>query len=226
MSCTPAPALRASWAPRPGFISTQWTVVPTGMLRSGRQLPALIGASLALISFAPASTPFGAIMLLVTATLMTHGDAAQVIAAAVFLESLDQRLVRPALVQARLHHLDYKAAAGGGRLYFNQCHRLYPSLQLRGELLRARELNVETRLQLHIRLFAVIAAPHHLAESLGLAQADHRADVLDLDAEHLLDGLFELGLIGIARHLIYELAIAIGRHRALLGDMRGQQYLQ
>src|SRR3569623_213735 len=70
-----------------------------------------------------------AIVLLVTAALMTHGDAAQVIAAAVFLESLDQRLVRPAFVQARLHHLDHKAAARGSGLYFNQCHRLYPSLQ-------------------------------------------------------------------------------------------------
>src|SRR3569623_32001 len=145
MSCTPAPALRASWAPRPGFISTQWTVVPTGMLRSGRQLPALIGASLALISFAPASTPFGAIMLLVTATLMTHGDAAEGIAAAVFLESLDQRLVRPALVQARLHHLDYKAAAGGGRLYFNQCHRLYPSLQTARRVTAHRRIRYRTR---------------------------------------------------------------------------------
>src|SRR3569832_133833 len=159
----------------------------------------------------------GAAVRIVFQTL-DHAGAADLVAtetAAAILEALDQRLVRPALVQARLHHLDYKAAAGGGRRYFNQCHRLYPSLQLRGELLRARELNVETRLQLHIRLFAVIAAPHHLAEALGLAQAVHRADVLDLDAEHLLDGLFDLGLIGIARHLKYELAIAIGRHRAL-----------
>ena len=29
----------------PGFSSMQWMVVPTGMLRSGRVLPALIGAS-------------------------------------------------------------------------------------------------------------------------------------------------------------------------------------
>src|SRR3569833_1313763 len=53
-----------------------------------------------------------AIMLLVTATLMAHGDAAEVIAAAVFLVSLDQLLGRPALVQARRYHLDYIAAAG------------------------------------------------------------------------------------------------------------------
>ena len=44
-SCTPAPAARAICAPLPGIISTQCTVVPTGMLRSGSALPVLIGAS-------------------------------------------------------------------------------------------------------------------------------------------------------------------------------------
>src|SRR3569832_832197 len=72
-----------------------------------------------------------AIMLLVTATLMTHGDAAEVIAAA--------------LLQARLHHLDYKAAAGGGRLYFNQCHRLYPSLQTARRVTAHRRIRYRTR---------------------------------------------------------------------------------
>ena len=44
-SCTDAPALRTICAPLPGRSSTQWTTLPTGMLRSGRALPALIGAS-------------------------------------------------------------------------------------------------------------------------------------------------------------------------------------
>jgi hypothetical protein len=39
------PAERAICAPLPGSISTQWMVVPTGMLRIGSVLPALIGAS-------------------------------------------------------------------------------------------------------------------------------------------------------------------------------------
>src|SRR3569832_1219606 len=97
--------------------------------------------------------------------------------------------------------------------------------KLRGEILRTAEFDIEPGLQFDVSLFAVfvasfllvvvfvfvlvvfgvIVAPHHLAEALGLAQAVHRADVLDLDAEHLLDGLFDLGLIGIARHLKYEL---------------------
>ena len=35
------PAERASWPPRPGFISTLWTMVPTGMSRSGMRVARL-----------------------------------------------------------------------------------------------------------------------------------------------------------------------------------------
>ena len=44
-----APAERTICAPLPGNISTQWIVLPTGMLRSGKLLPTLIGASEPLI---------------------------------------------------------------------------------------------------------------------------------------------------------------------------------
>ncbi|CFW40346.1 Uncharacterised protein [Bordetella pertussis] len=57
-----APAERAIWAPLPGIISMQWIVVPTGMLRIGRVLPARIGASMPEISVAPTSRPRGAMM--------------------------------------------------------------------------------------------------------------------------------------------------------------------
>ncbi|CFP64105.1 Uncharacterised protein [Bordetella pertussis] len=40
----------------------QWIVVPTGMLRIGRVLPARIGASMPEISVAPTSRPRGAMM--------------------------------------------------------------------------------------------------------------------------------------------------------------------
>src|SRR3954447_24488711 len=39
ISCTDAPAERASWPPRPGCSSTLWITVPTGIRDSGRQLP-------------------------------------------------------------------------------------------------------------------------------------------------------------------------------------------
>ena len=60
ISVTEVPAERAICAPLPGSISTQWIVEPTGMLRIGSVLPALIGASEPDISVAPASTPRGA----------------------------------------------------------------------------------------------------------------------------------------------------------------------
>ncbi len=61
-SCTLVPALRASWAPLPGLSSTQCTVVPTGMFRIGRQLPALMGAVAPELTSSPAFRPFGAMM--------------------------------------------------------------------------------------------------------------------------------------------------------------------
>ena len=61
-SIADVPAERAICAPLPGSISMQWMVVPTGMLRMGSVLPALMGASLPLISAVPTDTPFGATM--------------------------------------------------------------------------------------------------------------------------------------------------------------------
>jgi hypothetical protein len=46
----------------PGFISMQWMVEPTGIERSGRQLPGLIGESEPDTRRSPTATPFGAMM--------------------------------------------------------------------------------------------------------------------------------------------------------------------
>ena len=62
ISVTEVPAERAICAPLPGSISTQWIVEPTGMLRIGSVLPALIGASEPLTIVAPTSRPRGAMM--------------------------------------------------------------------------------------------------------------------------------------------------------------------
>ena len=55
-NCTEVPAARANWAPLPGCSSIAWMVEPTGMLRKGRQLPGLMGASAPLINGLPVST--------------------------------------------------------------------------------------------------------------------------------------------------------------------------
>ena len=55
------PAIARS-VPLGGQEPMQWMVLPTGMLRNGSALPALIGASEPLTSCAPAATPRGAMM--------------------------------------------------------------------------------------------------------------------------------------------------------------------
>jgi hypothetical protein len=62
MSCTEAPAERASWPPRPGCSSTLWITVPTGIRDSGRQLPTEISASGPLATVAPTCRRAGARM--------------------------------------------------------------------------------------------------------------------------------------------------------------------
>src|SRR5262245_51598670 len=56
----PAPALRTSCAPPPGPSSIAWIVRPTGMWRSGRQLPGFASAAGPLATTSPGSTPSGA----------------------------------------------------------------------------------------------------------------------------------------------------------------------
>ena len=56
------PAERAIWAPLPGSSSMQWMIEPTGMLRIGSVLPALIGASAPDTTVEPTSRPRGAMM--------------------------------------------------------------------------------------------------------------------------------------------------------------------
>ena len=56
------PAERAILAPPPGRSSTQWIVVPTGMLRSGRLLPGLMSAFGPASTFMPCTRSFGAMM--------------------------------------------------------------------------------------------------------------------------------------------------------------------
>src|SRR6267143_194590 len=54
------PAARTSCAPRPGWSSTPWIVVPVGMFSSGRQLPTRASASGPDITVSPTLSAFGA----------------------------------------------------------------------------------------------------------------------------------------------------------------------
>jgi hypothetical protein len=56
------PAERHIWAPAPILSSTAWISVPTGMKRSGNELPGLMSAELALMTWSPTSSFCGAMM--------------------------------------------------------------------------------------------------------------------------------------------------------------------
>src|SRR5690606_11576458 len=62
------------------------------------------------------------IVLLVTTANVASGDTTVVVTAASLRLLLEQRSVRSALVQLRADHFDDKAAAGGSRFAFNDCH--------------------------------------------------------------------------------------------------------
>src|SRR5436305_13484578 len=61
-SCTELPADRPILAPAPGFSSTAWITVPTGMFRSGRALPGRMSAPSPDIRRSPTRRPCGARM--------------------------------------------------------------------------------------------------------------------------------------------------------------------
>src|SRR5207253_2361194 len=63
-----------------------------------------------------------AVMLLVAAALVAHGDVAIVVAPRTAFLRLDQRLDGPALVQVRIDDLDQRATAGRARYVFDTCH--------------------------------------------------------------------------------------------------------
>jgi hypothetical protein len=61
-SVAEVPAERAICAPLPAASRCKWMIEPTGMLRIGSVLPALIGASAPLSIWSPAFRPRGAMM--------------------------------------------------------------------------------------------------------------------------------------------------------------------
>ncbi len=58
----PLPADRAIFAPAPGFSSTAWTMVPTGMLANGSAFPGRMSAVGPDMIRSPTETPCGARM--------------------------------------------------------------------------------------------------------------------------------------------------------------------
>ena len=62
ISWMPAPAERPSWPPRPGWSSTLWTSVPTGISDSGIALPTVMSEPAPDCTVMPTRRRFGARM--------------------------------------------------------------------------------------------------------------------------------------------------------------------
>src|SRR6202140_3411286 len=77
--------------------------------------------------------------------------------------------------------------------------------------------------QAHVRLLPVLGAARALAEAAHLARLVDDVHTGDLDVEHELDRLADVGLGRIAAHTEGVLVVVLHRERGLLGDVRGDQ---
>src|SRR5205085_9554272 len=109
-----------------------------------------------------------------------------------------------------------QAAPGAGRLVGFEHHRLLP----------LEELDRVAFLQRHDRLLPVGPTAFGAADAAELAPHDMRLDVEHLHLEELLDGLFDLGLVGLEVDLEGELVLAVAHAVELLGVERALDDLE
>src|SRR6202035_2380354 len=77
--------------------------------------------------------------------------------------------------------------------------------------------------QAHVRLLPVLGAAGALAEAAHLARLADDVHTRDLDVEHELDRLADVGLGRVAACTEGVLVVVLHRERGLLGDVRGDQ---
>src|SRR5690606_16373391 len=148
-----------------------------------------------------------AILLLVTTTLVTRGDATIVVATTVLGLVLGQRRIGSTLMQILANHLDHKATARRGRLALHNRHDSSPS-----SLLSRQEVDVVARLQCHIRLLPVVTLANSATKILGLALHVQGTNTLDLDLEQRLNSLAHFKLGCIRRNTEHKLVVRVCHH--------------
>src|SRR5262245_60234117 len=79
--------------------------------------------------------------------------------------------------------------------------------------------------QLHVGLLPVRPAAGESSLALDLPVRDARPNALDLRAEELLHGTFDLHLVGVARHLEHDRPTVFAQDRRLLGDERASNHI-
>src|SRR5712691_5184085 len=156
-----------------------------------------------------------AVMLLVAAPLVAHGDMAVDVAARLLRLLLDQRLVRPAFVQVRVYQLDELPPAGRCGFDFDERHGLLRSLE--ADLLPLGERDVG--------LFPLAAVSDVAPKALFLAPDVGDLDRFHLGLEHELDRSLDFGLGRVGRDAENVLVVLFPYEGALLRDLRREQHL-
>src|SRR6266511_3212646 len=158
-----------------------------------------------------------AVVPLVPAALMPHGDVAVIVAARAALLALDELLEGAALVQIVIDDLHEPAAAGRSRLDFDEWHDASPFL---------REVDFLAGLEANVRLLPIAAPAGIGAEALFLAVNVHDLHARDLDFLLLpqqLDRLLDVFLGRIGPDAEDDLVVAIGDLCRLLRNDRRQE---
>src|SRR6185503_13654905 len=158
-----------------------------------------------------------AVVVLVAAALVARGDVAHGVPARALVQRLDERRVRRALVQVRVHHLHHRPASGRGGLGLDERHLGHPF----------HEVDVAVADEAHVRLLDRLATADEAAMALFLAlHVEHvhgaHLDLLVLE-EELHRGL-DLGLGRVGQHLEDDLLAGLAHERRLLGDHGAQDH--
>src|SRR5882672_2515183 len=154
--------------------------------------------------------------LLVAAPAVPRGHAAIDVPAAGALERHRQRLLRVVLGDLGEVGRRGQAASRAGRFVGLERHRLLP----------LEELDRVAFLERHDRLLPVGPLAFGPADAPELAPHDRGLHVQDLHLEELLDGLLDLGLVGLEVDLEGELVLAVAHAIELLGVERALDDLE
>src|SRR5690606_29396796 len=162
-----------------------------------------------------------AVMLLMTTALVTDSDATGVIPACLAIFLFQQRLVRGAFMQFLVNYLDQVAASWRRRVCLNYCHDQCPPT-----LLDVQQIDVTACGEANIGFARITTLAETANRALALSLHVQNLNRFNLHIEELLDSLFDLRLGRIGCHLEHNLAMLLGKHRGLFGDMRPLQDLK
>src|SRR2546429_6319234 len=122
--------------------------------------------------------------------------------------------------QVRAVDLHHRAGAGSSGLVLDEGHGRIP---IPSDLGAGFVVDRLTRGEAHVGLLPVLGAALEAAKAPLLARLVDDLNSRDLDVEHELDRLPDVGLGRIPPHAEGVLVVVLHRERSFLGDVRGDQ---